>query len=209
MAVAMTTARRIGTEDSATRAALLDAALQLMLEEGYAAVTSRKVAAKAGLKPQLVHYYFRSMDDLFVALLQRGAEQNLERQARALRSPQPLRALWELSTDPAGATLTQEFSALTNHRKTIRAEYAAFADQFRRQQAELLAPVLRDYGIDTKQLPADAFMVVFTAVARILVLEEQMGVSRGHDATRRLVAELLARYEGPPSKQSLPARRRR
>ena len=98
----MTSSRRIGAEDSKTRLALLDAAQRLMLEQGYAAVTSRQVAARAGLKPQLVHYYFRTMDDLFLALFRRGAEQNLERQARALASPQPLRALWSFSTEPAG-----------------------------------------------------------------------------------------------------------
>jgi DNA-binding transcriptional regulator YbjK len=49
----MTTSRRLGAEDSATRTALLDAAQHPLLEEGYAAVTSRRVAARAGLKPQL------------------------------------------------------------------------------------------------------------------------------------------------------------
>ena len=101
----MTSTRRIGTESSATRTALLDAAQQVLLEEGYAAATSRRVAARAGLKPQLVHYYFRTMDDLFLALVRRGAEQNLERQAEALASPEPLRALWELSSDPAASAL--------------------------------------------------------------------------------------------------------
>ncbi len=89
----MSATRRIGAESSASRGLLLDAALRLMVDEGYAAVTSRRVAAEAGLKPQLVHYYFRTMDDLFVAVVRRGAAQNLERQARALSSPQPLRAL--------------------------------------------------------------------------------------------------------------------
>ena len=64
--------RRIGAEDSKRRAQLLEAAELLLLEEGYAAVTSRRVAAKAGLKPQLVHYYFRTMDDLFVAVFHAG-----------------------------------------------------------------------------------------------------------------------------------------
>jgi AcrR family transcriptional regulator len=105
----MKTNRRIGAEDSATRRMLLDAATRLMIEEGYAAVTSRKVAARAGLKPALVHYYFRTMDDLFVALVRRGARQNLARYAGALASPRPLRALWKLSSDPAGVTLTTEF----------------------------------------------------------------------------------------------------
>ncbi|MFN8025786.1 MAG: helix-turn-helix domain-containing protein [Acidimicrobiia bacterium] len=196
----MTTARRIGTEDSATRVALIDAALQLMAEEGYAAVTSRKVAAKAGLKPQLVHYYFRTMDDLFLALLQRGAEQNMERQARALRSPQPVRALWEMLTDPAGAMLTQEFSALANHRKDIRAEYATLADRFRQQQEDMLKPVLADYGIDPQQFPTDALLLMLHGISRILVLEEQMGVERGHESARRLVEDLLTQYEGRPKK---------
>ena len=56
-----------------------------MLEEGYAAVTSRRVAAQAGLKPQLVHYYFRTMDDLFLAAYRRRADQGLERLAPGAR----------------------------------------------------------------------------------------------------------------------------
>src|SRR5215472_961066 len=98
----MASPRRIGAPDAKNRAVLLDAAEQLMLDEGYAAVTSRRVAAKAGLKPQLVHYYFRTMDDLFLAMLARQSEAGLDRQAKALASDRPLRALWELVTDPGG-----------------------------------------------------------------------------------------------------------
>src|SRR5437763_9767850 len=86
----MASARRIGAPDAKNRGVLLDAAEQLMLEEGYAAVTSRRLAEKAALKPQLVHYYFRTMDDLFLAAFRRRAEQGLEVQARALQSRQPL-----------------------------------------------------------------------------------------------------------------------
>ena len=59
----MTSPRRLGADDAVNRRALLSAAQQLMVEDGYAAVTTRRVAAKAGLKPQLVHYYFQSMED--------------------------------------------------------------------------------------------------------------------------------------------------
>jgi AcrR family transcriptional regulator len=54
-----------------------------MIEE-TAQRDSRRVAARAGLKPGLVHYYFRTMDDLFIALLRRRVEDSLERQAKAL-----------------------------------------------------------------------------------------------------------------------------
>src|SRR5271168_70478 len=118
----MTSARRIGAPDAKNRGVLLDAAEQLMLDEGYAAVTSRRVAAEAALKPQLVHYYFRTMDDLFLALYRRRADLGLERHAAALASDQPLWEVWELSRDPRGTALTMEFVALSNHRKAIRAE---------------------------------------------------------------------------------------
>jgi AcrR family transcriptional regulator len=192
----MTSPRRIGAEDSATRAALLDAAQQLMLEEGYAAVTSRRVAAQAGLKPQLVHYYFRTMDDLFLALVRRGAEQNLQRQARALASSQPLRALWAFSTDPAETKLTMEFSALANHRKVIREQLAMYAAEFRRLQTEALASVLARYGIDTDALAPEAVAVLITSISQILVLEEALGLTAGHAEIRALVERSLARYEG-------------
>jgi AcrR family transcriptional regulator len=187
--------RRLGAEHSTTRAALLDAALQLMAEEGYAAVTSRRVAARAGLKPQLVHYYFRTMDDLFLALVQRGAEQNLERQAQALASAQPLRALWEVATDPAGARLTMELASLANHRKAIRAELASYATRFRQQQSEALGQLLDGSDLDPQELPPEALAMLITSVSQVFVLEEAMGMTAGHDEMRALVDRWIERYE--------------
>jgi AcrR family transcriptional regulator len=191
----MTATRRLGTEDSATRAALLDAALQLMLEEGYAAVTSRKVAARAGLKPQLVHYYFRTMDDLFIALVRSGAQQNLERQAQALASDQPLRALWEYVSDPTGARMTMEFAALANHRKAIGAELAAYGEQFRRLQSEALSALV-DSARDLGGLTSDALAFLVTAVSQMLMMEESLGLSTGHADLRAAVDRFLRRAEG-------------
>ncbi|MGK2908303.1 MAG: TetR family transcriptional regulator [Sphingobium sp.] len=41
------------------------------MEEGYAAVSGRKVAARAGLNASLIHYYFPTSDDLLVAAYRR------------------------------------------------------------------------------------------------------------------------------------------
>src|SRR5215469_1089774 len=120
----MASPRRIGAPDAKNRAVLLDAAEQLMLDEGYAAVSSRRVADKAGLKPQLVHYYFRTMDDLFLEVFRRRAEQGLEAQAQAAESAKPLWALWRFNTNPLSARLTLEMMALANHRKALQTEIA-------------------------------------------------------------------------------------
>jgi TetR/AcrR family transcriptional regulator len=134
--------RRLGATTSRTRSQLVDAAEALLLEEGYAAVTSRRVGAKAGLKPQLVHYYFRSMEDLFLEVFRRRADENLARAEGILAEDPSLRSLWRLNADLRGAAFNIEFVALANHHKAIRAEVAAYAERFRAMQLGALTRAL-------------------------------------------------------------------
>ncbi len=175
----------MGLESAENRSVLLDAAEQLMREEGYAAVTSRRVAAKAGLKPQLVHYYFRTMDDLFLELIRRGTEQRRALLSRALESSEPLRAVWEMCSDPRITALTWEFMALANHRKSVRAEIARSGEEFRALHLQALARTLQESGLRLKGWPLPAVMFLMEAGARILVIEKSLGMSMGH-------AEILA-----------------
>ncbi len=192
----MATGRRIGAENSKSRAALLDATEQVMLEDGYAAVSSRRIAQQAGLKPQLVHYYFRTMEDLFLAAFRRRAEKGLERQSQVLASGQPLRALWAFGNDPTNTALTMEFAALANHHKSIRSEIARYAETFRNRQTEVLAEFMAERGIDAALFPPVAVMTLITGVSQILVMEEALGMSAGHEETRALVARLIEHYDG-------------
>lgn len=185
----------MGSESSETRDRLIDVTLRLMLDEGYAAVTSRRVAALADVKPPLVHYYFRTMEDLFLAVFRRGAEANLERQAAALASPQPLRALWDLNRDPTGTALTMEFMALANHRKAIRDEIAAYAERFRAQQIEALNALAGGTG----PLPPAAVSMLMVGISRVLVMEQGLGLTTGHAETLALVERYLDEIEGPPA----------
>lgn len=194
----MTSGRRIGAPDAKNRAVLLDAAEQLMLDEGYAAVTSRRVAEKAGLKPQLVHYYFRTMDDLFLDVFRRRAEQGLAAQASALDSPQPLWALWRFGTNPAATRLTMEFMGLANHRKILRAEIARYAERFRHEQNAALTAALQRYGVAVTDVPPIVWTVFATSVSRVLVMEQALGMSAGHDETLHFCEQWLRRLEGEP-----------
>ena len=60
--------RRPRAATAEKRRRLLDATEEIMLEDGYAAVSSRSVAARVGINAPLVHYYFPTLDDLFMAL---------------------------------------------------------------------------------------------------------------------------------------------
>ena len=194
----MASARRIGAPDAKNRKALVDAAEQLMITEGYAAVTSRRVAEKAGLKPQLVHYYFRTMDDLFLEVFRRYADQGLAAHRRALESPQPLWALWRFGINPAASRLTMEMAALANHRKALRAEIARYAEDFREQQRQVFVTALQRHGVLPDEVPPIVWSILLTGVSTVLMMGEALGVTAGHVETLALVEHYLRLMEGDP-----------
>src|SRR6476660_4111734 len=132
----MPNSRRVGAQTSKTRDLLLDSVERLMVDSGYASVTYRAVAARAGVTSGLVQYYFPTLDDMFVAAIRRRSGQNLERLKAELQEhgDQPLHYLWDYSRDEATAALTTEFLALGNHRKSIRSEIAEVTERVRRVQ---------------------------------------------------------------------------
>jgi TetR/AcrR family transcriptional regulator len=187
--------RRIAGPNAKNRSVLLDAAEQLMLEEGYAAVTSRRVAAAAGLKPQLVHYYFRTMDDLFLEVFRRRADQGLATLAEALHANQPIQAMWEHATDPRGTALTMEFAALSNHRKVIKVEIARYGQEFRERQTEGLAQALQRPGSGVANVSPIVLSVLLTSVSVLLGMEDALEMSAGHAETIGVVTSYLRQLE--------------
>jgi len=71
--------RPVGSSGTERRAALLDAAQQILAEKGLPRVTVREVAKRAGVKPALVNYYFGSKDDLLRAVADRISAKLLDR----------------------------------------------------------------------------------------------------------------------------------
>lgn len=158
--------RRIGREDSETREQLLEAAEQLMREEGYAAVTSRKLAKFADLKPQLVHYYFRTMDELFEALFERVASKHLDALAAITTADKPLVEMFALSCDTSNAMLHLEFLALSNHRKGLHEQIAAFGRELNRMESIIIREALNQEGISNPDVSPEQLATIFETVAR-------------------------------------------
>jgi AcrR family transcriptional regulator len=192
------TSAKAASRDSAPRQALIQATAQVMLEEGYAAATSRRIAAKAGVKPALVHYYFPSMDDLFLAVFRAGGDANLQRQREALTDERPLHTLWQLNSAQA-SRLLMEFMALANHRKAIRTELAAYAERFRDMEEAALTLVLRTNGIDVEEFPPVVMAMIMGSLARILTMEQSLGITRGHDQAHAFIERFLSRFDLPAS----------
>jgi AcrR family transcriptional regulator len=198
-------ARRIGAETSATRALIVEAAEALIREEGYAAVSTRRVAARAGLKPSLVHYYFPTTDDLFIELSRRGAEESDRMIEDALASSDPLQALWRFFVDTSRTAMALEFMALANHRTAVRAHMAQHSEAMRRRQVEILRHVLGDRLLGPDGCHPAGLSVVLAGVGRAIVMEENLGVRSGHEEAVAFVREWLERLTASPQNEAAPA----
>ncbi len=192
-------ARRNGRDSADTRTAILNAAYKIMREEGYAAVSSRRVAEEAGLKSQLVHYHFGTMDNLFLALFRRTEEDYLAQHVRAITSDNPVRNLWKLSLD-ADVELVVEFIALAVHRKAIGAELARANDLVRVVHTAAIAKAMEKAGGVIGEVPPEVVAFLIAAITRTMVTEQALGSSSVHPAVRAFVERQLDRLEAPQAR---------
>jgi AcrR family transcriptional regulator len=193
--------RRRGSTTSATRTAILDAAEKLLLDDGYAAVTYRVVAARAEVAAGLVQYYFPTLDELFVALLQRNTDRVVEQIEATTNTQQPLRAIWRYASNKTGATLMMEFMALANHRKLIRKEIGRGGERVRQAQLQVLTERWPDYQLDYEELTPAALLFLMNSIPRMVLLEEAFGTRTGHTETVQLIQRFLDRVEPRASSQ--------
>lgn len=193
----MAQARRPRAATAEKRERLLDATEEIMLQDGYAAVSSRSVAAKVGINAPLVHYYFPTLDDLFVAVLRRRADVTVERMAEALSSDEPLRAWWDLASDPRGSALFVELIAAANHRQALRSAVGEYAREVRKMQMDALSSLLREYDLDPEEFPPALVAAAIQGLAFALVADQVAGhdtaTDQAHAGMDRLIDRLEAR----------------
>ncbi|HEU5083653.1 MAG TPA: TetR family transcriptional regulator [Acidimicrobiales bacterium] len=191
----MAAPRRPRAATAEKRERLLDATEEIMLEDGYAAVSSRSVATRVGINAPLVHYYFPTIDDLFIAVLRRRAEHNVARMAAALDSAEPLRAWWRLASDPRGTALFVELLAAANHRPALKQEVGGFARDVRRMQMERLDALLDEYGIDPERVPPALVASAVQGLAFSVVQDQVAGYETATDEAAAAVDRLLDELE--------------
>jgi AcrR family transcriptional regulator len=90
------TGRRDGGD---TRATILAAARSALLQDGYARLSTRRVAEVADVPLSQIHYHFGSKQQLILAVLEAENTRLLERQAGMYAGPEPLWRQWEQACD--------------------------------------------------------------------------------------------------------------
>ena len=179
--------RRVGAETSATRALIIEATRKLIAEEGYSAVSTRRVAARAGLKPSLIHYYFPTTDDLLVEVTRLGAEESDRMIEGALASKDPLRALWQFFVDTSRTAISLEFMALANRRDAVRQYMREHSEMMRARQVEILRRMLGDRIDRLEGFDPAGLTLVLAGIGRAIVMEEGLGVTTGHAEAMKIV----------------------
>jgi AcrR family transcriptional regulator len=180
---------------SSSRLRLVEAASDLLATEGYLAISARRIADRAGLKPQLVHYYFRSMEELVVAVFHRSVVSYRRLHDQALASTHPLRALWQLNRHLPEAKRMTEYIALGKQYPILRDEMRASGENFRRIQVEAMERIFADRRISGMVISPAALAILMSSIARNLVIEGESGMSGAHAELEELVERLLDSFD--------------
>lgn len=197
----MTSKRRIGSETSATRAAILKAALQVLQDQGSSHFTASEIGRAAGVKPHMIHYYFRTIDDLVLALVKMLGTTGLKNTARAITSGDPLKALWNVEIGSSSSVAIMELGALAVHREDVRLEMARSMEAMRTIQTEAITKYLEMREIECPFPPATLALMI-AGISRQMVRERAFGVSLGHEEMTAAIEDLLA---GLANRASEPA----
>jgi len=185
----MTDGRRARSER--TRSRLVEAALEIIVREGAAAVTQRKVAAAAGTSLASTTYHFRTAEDLVVAAFAESARRTREQfEATAAAVLTGKMDLLDAAMDfaaraPYDADLPSDaipqLVAGAAHNERLR----AISDEFFAAQAALFAPLTT---------PPEAAPTVVRAITGLLMHELARGTTRPTPQLRDDVERLFAAF---------------
>ncbi len=165
-----------------TEQALLDAAERLLVDVGAAGITTRQVAAAAGANHGLVHYYFGSVEQLLVRVLERFTERLIERQRELYAADAPFLEKWRtamtyLDEDRPYQKLWFELQALAWNRPELQERLATVHAEWRAVLTEAFAPVREQLGLD---LPLDALVTLVFTFNEGIMFERLSGTETGH-----------------------------
>jgi AcrR family transcriptional regulator len=175
-------ARKTSARSSAEDA-LLDAAERLLVEVGYAGITTRRLAEEAGINHGLVHYYFGSNENLLLRALERFTERLIERQRELYSSDVPFIEKWRtamrylVSEDVTYEKVWLELQALGWNHPELRERLASVNAEWRAVLTEAFEQPHRELGIE---MPLDA-LVSLVITFNIGIMVERLGdIEAGH-----------------------------
>jgi AcrR family transcriptional regulator len=169
---------------SAAEEALLDAAERLLVDVGYARITTRRLAEEAGVNHGLVHYYFGSNENLLVRALERFTERLIVRQRELYAADVPFVEKWRtamrylVSEDVTYEKVWLELQALGWNNADLRARLARVNAEWRAVLTEAFAEPHRELGIE---LPLDALVSLVITFNLGIMVERLGGIETGHD----------------------------
>ena len=167
---------------SAAEDALLDAAERLLVEVGYAGITTRRLAEEAGINHGLVHYYFGSNENLLVRALERFTERLIARQRELYAAETPFIDKWRtairylLSEDATYEKVWLELQALAWNNPDLRERLADVNADWRAVLTEAFEQPHRELGIE---MPLEALVSLVITFNEGIIFERLSGIETG------------------------------
>ena len=197
-----------GGPEHDARIRLLDAAERMLIEVGHAGITTRRLADEAGVNHGLVHYYFGSMEELLLRVLERFTDRLIARQRAMYASPAPFAVRWRtamryLEQDRPYQKIWFELQAMGWNDPGIRTRLAKVHRAWRDAMRDAVRGALDDAGLGDDPLSLEAWITLIVTMNEGIILERLSGIERGHDELLEGVDRWIAGLTGAPRSKSV------
>lgn len=175
----------------------MDAAERLLISDGYASISTRRVAQEAGVNHGLVHYYFGSMEELLVQVLERFTAGLIARQREMYSADGPFlekwRTAWRFHEEDLAAGYPKvwfELQAMAWNEPRLRERLVAINTEWRAVLHDALEQARDELPMDDPR--TGALVAVVMTLAQGTQLERLLGVDQGHADMLAWIDEWLA-----------------
>jgi AcrR family transcriptional regulator len=192
----------VSTARAETMEAFLDAAERLLISDGYVGVSVRRLADEAGANHGLVHYYFGSMEELFLRVLERFTERLIRRQQSMYATDAPFIEKWraamrylEEDLQTGYPKVWLELQAMAWNRPEMRERVVRVNSEWRAVLSEAFSRGMEEYGLDPGGFPVEAVVSLVMTFNEGMMLERLSGIAEGHDELLGTIDGWLGRLE--------------
>lgn len=187
----------------ATAEALLDATERLLIDIGYAGLSSRQITEEAGQAHGSIRYHFGTLENLVTAVVERATERIITRQRAMYAADLPFRMKWRQAMEwfeedlAAGypKLLAELFSAAWNI-PACRPGLQRMNEGMSGVLRQAAARAAREYGVDADDTVVTGVAGLIATSQLGMLFQRLAGIDVDHAETIALIERTIDQLEG-------------
>lgn len=188
-------------EASEIRPRIIRAALALIENEGFSAVTAPRLATEIGLRRTVIYYYFQDIDQVLIEAVMLAYQESKDEAISSIRTRNAKEVLWDFFSN-AAAPLS-ELIALAIRNERFKAIYTGIIADFR---SHIVTAIQHQNAARhaEPELDPESLTLLIQIVSSAIATERRLGLSAGHSGLKDYIEAKFIRDHSLNSQTRVP-----